>query len=346
MTALTHHVADFIQTASLGEDQSALFDKAEKVITDTFAAILSGAGSEVAPPILRYLEGAGNVGDRPVLGTHVTTSPEAAALLNGTFGAALDFDDVLSMMPGHPSAVVVSSLCATAPGEAISGARFIDAYVIGIEVGAKIGTGIGFEHYRRGFHATGTLGVFAALAAIARLRRLPADTITTAFGLAASMASGLQINFGTMTKPLHSGLAARAAIASCNLAEAGFTASQSVLEGKAGFFAAYGTAESDPERTVAALGKPWVVLSPSMTTKKYSCCVATHRAIDGLLKIKETLGISPETLGKVTCRVPPGALTPLPYNRPRTGTRKQIQHALRPGRRYRRKRLFHLDLYG
>jgi 2-methylcitrate dehydratase PrpD len=333
MADLTHHIAAFIRDASFDGPAGALFDKAEKVIADTFAAILSGAGSEVAPPVLRYLKGAGATGTRPILGTDLKSSAEMSALVNGTFGAALDFDDVLPIMPGHPSAVIVPALCAMAPEVPVDGRSFIDAYVIGIEVGAKIARGIGFGHYRRGFHGTGTLCVFSAVAALARLRRLgPADT-ATALAIAASMASGLQSNFGTMTKPLHSGLAARSAIAACSLAEAGFTASHTTLDGNAGFFAVYGTAESDPQRTIEALGKPWSVLDPGSTLKKFSCCLATHRAIDGLQRIKAELGLRPENLAQVICHVAPGALTPLPYAAPITGLESKfsMQYALAAG---------------
>src|SRR5262249_61083344 len=84
-------------------------EKSKKAIADTFAVILAGAGSEVAEPLRRYVETAGESGASPILGTGTTAGAEMAALVNGTFGHALDFDDVLSMMPAHPSAVIVES---------------------------------------------------------------------------------------------------------------------------------------------------------------------------------------------------------------------------------------------
>jgi 2-methylcitrate dehydratase PrpD len=319
MPELSRHLAAFIHDVAFDESHQRLFDQAEKVIADSYAAILSGAGSEVAPPTLRYLATAGATGRRPIIGTGLASSAEMAALVNGTFGAALDFDDVLPIMPGHPSAVIVAALSAVADAAEADGRRFVEAYVIGVEVGAKIARGIGFGHYQRGFHGTGTLCVFSALAALARLLRLePAET-ATAFAIAASMSCGLQSNFGTMTKPLHSGLAARSAIAACSLARVGFTASPTSLDGRSGFFAVYGTPESNAEATIDSLGKPWAVSEPSSTLKKFSCCLATHRAIDGLQQLKATLGLTPDNLAELTCRVAPGALTPLPYAAPATG---------------------------
>lgn len=320
-TGLTAQVAAFIAEADPAGAGPEILDRAEKVVADTFAAILSGAGSEVAPPVLAYLDTLGAAGSVPVLGTARSSAPETAALVNGTFGAALDFDDVLSQMPGHPSAVVIPALCSALPWMkgTVDGARLLDAYIIGVEVGAKIAVGIGLGHYKRGYHATGTLCVLSAVAALARLLRLDAMTTRTAIGIACSTSAGLQANFGTMTKPLHSGWAARSALAAVGMARAGFTASASVLEAPGGFFAAYGTPDSDPAKTVAALGRPWTMLDPGIALKKFSCCYATHRAIDGLREIKAELGLDAATLERLSCQVAPGALTPLPYPAPRTG---------------------------
>ncbi len=75
-----------------------------------------------------------------------------AALVNGTFGHALDFDDVLSLMPAHPSAVIIPALCAASRAGKLAGSAFIEAYVIGVEVGGQIGAAITVGHYYRGFH--------------------------------------------------------------------------------------------------------------------------------------------------------------------------------------------------
>jgi 2-methylcitrate dehydratase PrpD len=240
MTGLTAALAEFIHVKTLDDLPPEALDKAKKAIADTFAVMLAGAGSEVAPPLLRYVEQTGESGMSPILGSGRTTSPEMAALVNGTFGHALDFDDVLSMMPAHPSAVIVSALCADPRAGGLAGSALIEAYVIGVEVGGQIGAAITIGHYHRGFHGTGTLAIFSALSALAKRYCCDVATTQTAFGIAASMASGLQRNFGTMTKPLHTGWGARSALAAVHLARSGFTAAPDVLEAPGGFFAAYG----------------------------------------------------------------------------------------------------------
>ena len=232
----TAAIATFIVDTSSGDFPPGSEEKAKKAIADTFAAIVAGAGSEVAEPLLRYIDAAHAPGPVPILGTGITTAPETAALVNATFGAALDYDDVLSMMPAHPSAIILPAMLASLKGRRVHGRALIEAHIMGVEVGGKIGLGMTGGHYRRGFHATGTLGLFAALAALVKLHRLDSPTAQQAFGVAASMASGVRRNFGTMAKPLHSGLAARSALTALRLAVSGFTAAPDVLEAPAGFF--------------------------------------------------------------------------------------------------------------
>ncbi len=315
----TATIAEFIVNTRAADFPAGSNEKAIKVIADTYAVILAGVSSEVAAPLQRYLESARESGASPILGTGCTASPETAALINGTYGHSLDYDDVLSMMPAHPSAVIVSTLLASMNGKPVSGRDFIEAYIIGVEVGGKIGLGMTNEHYQRGFHATGTLALFSGLAALAKLHRLDAATIRQAMGIAGSMASGLRRNFGTMTKPLHSGLAARSALTAVRLAMAGFTAADDIMEAQAGFYSTYGTADSDPEVTANGLGKPFVIISPGIAVKKFPCCYATHRAIDGVLTLRERLGFDASSIDKVICRMPPGGMHVLTYPRPVTG---------------------------
>jgi 2-methylcitrate dehydratase PrpD len=316
--ALSAGLADFIRDTDTKDAGPEAVELAKRVIADTIAVILSGAGSDVALPMLAHIArmGSGNV---PLLGTPASASAPAAALVGGTFGAALDFDDVLSMMPGHPAAVIMPALIAQCYDDPLAGADFIDAYIVGLEVGAKFSQGVGIRHYQRGFHATGTVAIFCAVGALARRFGLSADQTRMALSLAASTASGIQANFGTMTKPFHSGWAAQSAVIAVDLVRAGFTASLSALEDKGGYLSAYGTEESDAGKVLPLLGQPWTIVSPGIALKKFPTCYATHRAIDGVAEIECQVGPLLPQLAKLTCRVAPGALLPLRFHRPKTG---------------------------
>ena len=332
---VTEGLATFVHDLGPEEVPQAVLDKARKAVIDAFAAILCGAASEVAPPLLRYVARSGAQGEASVLGTDVRTSAEMAALANGTLGAALEYDDVFSAMPGHPAAIIVPALCAEAGRTRLHGKSFLDAFAVGYEVGAKVALGIGMGHYQqRGFHATGTLAMFCALAAIARVRHLSVAQIRMAFGIAASMASGLQCQFGTMMKPFHSGWAARCAIAAADLAECGYTASLNAFEQRdGGFIVAYGTAESEPARALETLAAPWSLVDPGFALKKFPSCYAGHRAIDGILQLRAELGLNAANIAEVTCRVAPGALSPMKYPSPNTGLEAKfsVPYALAAG---------------
>ena len=331
---VTESLAKFIAETPSGAIPDIVVERACKAAVDAFAAILAGATSEVAPPLFRYVGRAGGEGKAVVLGTAVTTTPELAALVNGTFGAALEYDDVFSAMPGHPAAVIVPALCAELAGGHVDGARFLEAFAVGYEVGAKIALGIGPGHYQRGFHATGTLAMFSALGALAKLRRMSVAEIRTAIGIASSTSAGIQCNFGTMMKPFHSGWAARCAIAAADLAQLGYTASLDALEDtNGGFISTYGTPDSDPQKALATLANPWSLVDPGFALKKFPSCFAGHRAMDGILTLRRELGLTAENVEHVTCRIAPGIPRVMRYADPKTGLEAKfsIEYALAAG---------------
>jgi len=292
-------------------------DRAKKVVVDTLSANIAGASSDVLPVLSKYM-GTQLAGGYRVLGTPLRTSAENAALANGTMSAALEYDDVLSIMPGHPSAVVMAALCACDEALASSGGAIIEAYAVGIQAGARIAQAMTLEHYTRGFHATGTIAMFSAVAALARISGLSESMTQTAMGVAASFSGGLQGNFGTMTKPLHSGWAARNALAAVALARAGLTASNRIFETEGGYFDAYGSSDSSLALVEKTLADPWIFDEPGVTLKFFPCCYATHRGIDATLEMRKELNIAAQDVERVTCLVPPGGLIPLKFARPTT----------------------------
>lgn len=294
-------------------------ERAKLVFADTLSATVAGATSDVLGPLRAYLESQPSLApDKVVLGTNIKSSPELAALVNGTQAAALEFDDVLSIMPAHPSAVVVAALMACEDGLNASGEEVLVAYAVGVEAGARIAQAITLDHYKRGFHATGTIALFSAVVALARIQGLSEEMTRRSLGLAASMSSGVQGNFGTMTKPLHSGWAARNALAAVSMATCGLTANESIFEAEGGYFAAYGSDNSHADRMPNAFGQPWIFDEPGVTLKLFPCCYANHRGMDALRQLMANFQVGPNEVAHIRCDVPPGGLIPLKFDRPRT----------------------------
>jgi 2-methylcitrate dehydratase PrpD len=309
-------VARFVRASTYASIPEQVRESARQVITDTIAVMLAAAGSDVVPALCGYLRRNPAPGAAPVIGWPARVAPEIAAMINGTLGHALDYDESTSLYPAHPSGPILAALLSCQEPAALDGQALLTAYVTGFQAGGQIARGIGLGHYLRGWHATGTLALFAAVAALAQVRGLAEDEICTAVGIAASLSAGMTRNFGTMTKPLHPGWAARSALVAVELASVGWTANQQILEVPRGYLALYGDERSDPAAVAPEHPVPWLFISPGVALKKYPCCYATHRAIDAVLALRAELGTGQIT--GLTCRVPPGGLTQLPYGRPAT----------------------------
>jgi 2-methylcitrate dehydratase PrpD len=140
-----------------------------------------------------------------------------------------------------------------------------------------------------------------------------------ALGIATSMASGSRQNFGTMTKPLHAGLAARNGIEASLLAAKGFTADVNILESPMGFCRLFSPTEDFPTRSLEQLGDPWEILNPGLSVKKYPCCYATHNALDATLSLVQEHEIKVEEVKEVAVKVRPEVPAVLIHPRPQKG---------------------------
>jgi 2-methylcitrate dehydratase PrpD len=202
-----------------------------------------------------------------------------------------------------------------------SGRALLDAYVVGFEIEGRLGRTMNPRHYEQGWHCTSTLGTIGAAAAAARLLGLDAGAADRAIAIAASEASGLKENFGTMVKPLHAGLAARNAVLAALLAQAGLSASAEALSGAQGFLAAM-SSQSDGAalaRAMADLGTRWEILDTGITVKLYPSCAATHPTLDALLDLRRECGFRGEDVDAIDVGVDPITPTVLIHDRPADG---------------------------
>ena len=287
---------------------------------DTLGVALAGSREDVAKKVAELACAQGGIEEATLLGRPGKLPAAEAALVNGTAAHSLDYDDVQANMRGHPSVPLLPAVLALGEKFGASGRDVLDAFVIGFEIECKLGRAIGGPHYALGWHATSTLGTLGAAAACSRLLRLDAAQTQTALGIAASLASGVRQNFGTMTKPLHTGWAARNGVVAAALAAGGLTADARALEGENGFLRAMsGGAEIDAAAAVRDLGEPWEIISPGIAVKLYPCCYATHRAIDAAVAIRGASGAAIADAERVEVVVTPGTLSPLIRRLPETG---------------------------
>ncbi len=317
---LTQRLAEFVINTPTAAVPADVLDASRDALIDTIGCALAGSVDEVSEIALRYVRDLGARKEATIWGSAVSSTMAEAAFVNGILGHALDFDDVQSNVHGHPSTVLVPAILAVGEAVGASGKDVLAAYAVGLEVAGKLGTALGTGHYQRGWHATATTGVFSSTAAAARLLKLNVTQLQHALGLAASQASGLIHNFGTMTKPFHAGHAARCAVQSALLARAGMTASTTIFDGSKSFLTTYSEKDAEPlEPLLAQLGKPWEVIAPGISFKRWPCCYCNHRSIGAMLPFLKQHDIKAEDVEKVEIGFPPGSDTALIHTNPQTG---------------------------
>ncbi|MFB6171834.1 MAG: MmgE/PrpD family protein [Haloarculaceae archaeon] len=306
--------------AALGYDDlpEAAVRAAERVFVDTVGVTVAGAAEGAGEKAVALTTALSDGGDATLIGSDATATVTDAAFANATAGHGLDFDDV-TWGVWHPSVPLVAPILALAEREGASGRAAIAAYVAGYETQVHLAEALLPAHYERGWHATATFGTFGAAAAAAVLLDLDREQTRHALNVAASMPAGLKRNFGTMTKPMHAGQAARSGVTAGLLAADGFTAAANAVGGERGFCDLYaGDAEPDLD-DLPELGERWALLADGIQVKKYPCCYFTHPAVAGTRALVDEHGIAPGDVERVTVTASQGAADALHYPDPDTG---------------------------
>lgn len=317
---VTERIASFVKDTSLDDIPRRVIQAAKEAILDTLGVMMAGVTEPVSCLVTNYIRDLGGKPEAVVVGQRLRTSPSLAALANGTMAHALDYDDQNWALHGHASAVVLPAVLAMGEASGASGRELLEAYIVGFEVAGALGRGMNMRHYYNGWHATGTLGTMGAAAGVAKLLGLSKPRIQATLGCAASQASSLRANFGTMTKPLHAGLAAEHGVRAAELVSRGLTARSDILENPVGFCVAFcGERGYDLKVIVESLGHPFVFELPGNNLKPYPCCISAHAAIDALRELRVCHGLTPSKVKTIECRLLDVAIRNLSYSTPATG---------------------------
>ncbi|MFT4784272.1 MAG: 2-methylcitrate dehydratase PrpD [Paracoccaceae bacterium] len=251
-----------------------------------------------------------------ILGRFVRMDMLHAALINGIASHVLDYDDTHLKTIIHPAGPVASALLALAEKRQVSGEDFLTALIIGVEVECRIGNSVYPHHYDRGWHITGTAGVFGAAAAVGKVIGLNVQQMRWALGLAASQSAGLREMFGTMTKSFHPGRSAQNGLTAALLAEAGFDSSERAIEAPRGF-ACVMSDKQDWDEILGGLGEHWEAALNSY--KPFACGIVIHPAIDGCQHVRAEIGDRVNEIEKVHLTTHPLVLELTGKRTPLTG---------------------------
>jgi 2-methylcitrate dehydratase PrpD len=320
---LTQEVAEFVAGLTYDSIPREVVERAKEAIVDGLGVMLAGSRAACSQILRRHIQELGVSGRATVIGGKLSVSAQFAALANGTSGHADDFDDTqISSAPDrvyglltHPTVPALAASLAVAEELGADGRELLTAFLAGVEVECKLAEAIKPQHYRNGFHSTGTIGVFGAAAAVARLLRLPVEEARHAIGIAASKSAGIRAAFGTMTKPYHAGAAAENGVVAAKLARLGYKTDPNALDGQWGYLQVAGGG-CDAELLRGKLGNPYTFAHPGVSIKPYPCGSLAHPSMDALLELIVQNDIKPQDVEEIRLGTSSNVLNALRYLEP------------------------------
>ena len=293
-------------------------------LLDWLSVSLAGQNEPVSQVVRScFIEEGGN-SEAFVFGSDQKISSRSAALINGTISHALDYDDTHFASLGHPSVTVMPASLALADRLGSDLNNFKRAILCGMEIAIRVGVWLGRSHYRKGFHITSTAGTFGATTASAYLLGLNRNQFKMALGLAASRASGIKSQFGTMGKPFHAGIAASNGVESALLALKGFVATEEPFEGPQSFAATHDS-ENNSE-IFNSLGTEFIF--EAVTHKFHACCHGLHAGMEALIELRENHSLSPCEIKEISLIIHPQYLNVCNILSPRTGLEAKFSFRL------------------
>ena len=320
-TRATGAVVDFIASTSFSDIPSGALTIGRRCVADGIAVILAGSTTRASEILRAQVREDASRAESTILGRDsFQTRAASAALVNATSGHAHDYDDTqlstaadrIFGLLTHPTIPPLTASLAVGERLGVSGRAMLEAFLVGFEVECKIADAIYPTHYKQGFHTSGTIGAFGAMAATAKLLKLDRTALAHAVGITASMSAGIRVSFGTMTKPLHVGRAAFNGVTAAELAAKGFTAGADALDGQWGFFQVAGGG-FDADRIVSALGNPWTIVNPGISIKPYPCGCLGHPTMDAMLTVMTEHDVKPDQIRRIRLRAGSNILNPLRY---------------------------------
>ena len=292
-------LARFVATHPSRGWNDAVEHEAHRTLLNWLGCAIGAARHEAANAVLAAIEALQPAPQATVLGRDKRVDMASAALVNGITSHVFDFDDTHLKTIIHPAGPIASALLALAEARGAGGRALIDALVLGVDVACRMGNAIYPDHYDRGWHITGSTGMLGAAAACARLLGLDEQRTAMALGIAASQPNGLREQFGTMTKSLHPGAAARVGLMSALMAQNGFTASARALEAPRGF-AQVVSSKHDWNELTDSLGERFEISYNSY--KPFACGVVIHPCIDACAQLRAR-GVRAEQVERIEMKV-------------------------------------------
>jgi 2-methylcitrate dehydratase PrpD len=275
-------------------------------LIDAVAVALFGSSLPWSKSVESFARHVGAHGKSTVLSpSFERVSAPAAALANGTFAHAFEFDNLRQPSVGvHPGSTASIGALAVAEEYGVSGRDLITALVAGNECMMRTGLAAKSTSEQMGFHAPGLTGVFGSAIAASRIMGHSARQTAMAIGIGGSLGSGLlafaKAGNGGMVKRLHMGRAAEGGVTAAYLAGRGFEGPDVVLEGKFGYLDVYARG-GDPALLADGLGTRWESLN--IWFKMFPCHVTAQAPVRAMRQLAQQYRFGPQDVARIVIEV-------------------------------------------
>lgn len=313
---VTRRIAKYIVTGQYDDLSAAVRKEGQRTLLNYVGCAVGGSRHETLDAAISALMPFSGPPQASLLGRRERMDILHASLMNGISSHVFDFDDTHLKTVIHPAGPVVSALIALSEHRPISGKEFLNAMVLGVEVECRIGNAVYPAHYDRGWHITGTAGVFGAAAATGRVLGLSEQQVIWALGISATQPVGLREMFGSMTKSFHPGRAAQNGLTAALLASRNFTSTDVGIEGKSGWANVLSTTRDYTEIT-KNYGKTYEILLN--TYKPFACGIVIHPTIDACIQLRSEHKLTADQIERIDLRVHPLVLELTGKKTPKTG---------------------------
>ncbi|MEJ2866284.1 MmgE/PrpD family protein [Actinomycetospora sp. OC33-EN08] len=304
-TSLAAAVGDFAAGLRPEDVPAEVLERARYLVLDAVGLAFASTVYDF-PTKARAAFGRLGSGEHPVLGMPDRLAPRDAATLNGVLVHGMDFDDTHIPAVTHVSAAALPAAISAATTAGATTRDLLLAYVLGVEVSARVGLGGAGGFHDVGYHPTAVAGAFGAAVTASRLWGLDARGITAAQGIVGSMSAGLLefLEDGSWTKRLHPGWAASSGMTAAAFAEQDWRGPAAVYEGRFGLYATHLQGrESDPSAVADGLGERWELMRTAV--KPYPICHFIHAFADATLALRAEHGVRAEDVRSIRCAIHP-----------------------------------------
>jgi aconitate decarboxylase len=264
-------------------------DAARIFLLDGLAVGVAGMAHTARPGLLAAARSLGAGEEARLWGDGALLPASQAAFMNAFQAHALEFDAIHEAAVVHAMTPTVSAAMAEAEkqsrqGKPVSGARFMAAVILGLDLACTIGAAA------RGpmrFFRPATAGMFGAYGAVARLRGFDLATASAGAGLLLGQIPGtMQAHSeGSMALPVQMGFAAMAGLRAADLSAVGAAGPAHWLTGPIGFL---------------KLTEPEHDLAPGLA--------ALGSTIDGVQRLMAAHGVRASDVAAVRLYLPPLAM--------------------------------------